>query len=209
MKIQVALDFFTIEEAVSLAEVVAKAGADWLEVGNPLIYSQGFKAVEVLKERFPDRPILVDFKAMDGAGFYIKEVSKKGADIATVMAVAPDGVIRGAVKACRETGVKLVVDLLGTPEDKAPERARQIEKLGADFVMVHTSLDAANENPSLDPIKILPSVIRAVNVPVCVACFTTDKCLKAKKMGASVAVVGPFDMDQQTMLDFIKAATEG
>ena len=34
--IQIALDYATIEEAISMAGIGIKAGVDWLEVGTPL-----------------------------------------------------------------------------------------------------------------------------------------------------------------------------
>ena len=42
--VQIALDFATIEEALAMAKIGVEAGVDWLEIGTPLIVSQGLAA---------------------------------------------------------------------------------------------------------------------------------------------------------------------
>jgi len=66
--VQVSLDVETIEKALIVAERAIAAGVDWLEAGTPLILSEGFRSVEKLRERFPDRVIVSDQKCMDGGG---------------------------------------------------------------------------------------------------------------------------------------------
>ena len=64
--VQISLDLTSLGEAVEMAEVAVAAGVDWLEAGTPLLLAQGLHAVETLRARFPDVPIVADLKTMDG-----------------------------------------------------------------------------------------------------------------------------------------------
>jgi 3-hexulose-6-phosphate synthase len=66
-----------------------------------------------------------------------------GADLVTVLGVAGDSTIVGAVKAAEKHGKGIVVDLIGV-SDKAA-RAREVVALGAEFVEVHAGLDEQAE----------------------------------------------------------------
>jgi 3-hexulose-6-phosphate synthase len=57
----------------------------------------------------------------------------------TVLGVAGDSTIVGAVKAAKKHGKGIVVDLIGVANK--PERAQQVVALGAEFVEMHAGLD--------------------------------------------------------------------
>src|SRR4051794_25206321 len=63
--IQLAIDLFTVDEALRLAEVGVKAGVDWLEAGTPLIVRRGADAIGAIARAFPQFPVLADYKTMD------------------------------------------------------------------------------------------------------------------------------------------------
>ena len=60
--VQLSLDLTSIDEALETAAVGVEAGVDWLEAGTPLLLAAGLRAVEKLRARFPDRPIVADLK---------------------------------------------------------------------------------------------------------------------------------------------------
>ena len=64
--VQVSLDLKSTEEALARAATALEAGADWLEVGTPLILAEGLHAVRALRREFPNTPLIVDLKTMDG-----------------------------------------------------------------------------------------------------------------------------------------------
>ena len=66
--VQISLDVTSIPEAVEMAEMAVRAGVDWIEAGTPLVIAEGMHGVRALRERFPDKPLVVDLKTMDGAG---------------------------------------------------------------------------------------------------------------------------------------------
>ena len=65
--VQLSLDLTSLDEALETAAVGVAAGVDWLEAGTPLLLAEGLHAVEGLRKRFPDHPIVADLKTMDGA----------------------------------------------------------------------------------------------------------------------------------------------
>src|SRR6266480_6281219 len=88
--IQIALDYATIEEAIAMAEIGIKAGVDWLEVGTPLIVSQGVNTIGQLKRAYPNFPVLADYKTMDSGGKNVMLTQQQGGQVMTVCGNAPD-----------------------------------------------------------------------------------------------------------------------
>ena len=62
----------------------------------------------------------------------------------TVLGVAGDSTIAGAVKAAKKHGKGIVVDLIGVPDKAA--RAKEVVALGAEFVEMHAGLDEQAED---------------------------------------------------------------
>ena len=97
--IQVALDFVDIHRAIKVARESIEGGADWLEIGTPLIKSEGMNAIRRLREIFPDTTLIADMKTMDAGRVEMEMAAKAGANIAVVMGNAPGATIRECVLA--------------------------------------------------------------------------------------------------------------
>src|SRR3954454_22232967 len=159
--IQIALDFPTIEEAISVGGIGIQAGIDWLEVGTPLIVSKGVNTIGQLKRAYPNYPVLADYKTMDSGGKNVLLTHQQGGQVMTVCGNAPDETIRAAIAASRETGVWVVVDLIGV---KAPgPRARQCEQWGANMVYLHYGADQRRADATRDSTQWLDAVMGAVS----------------------------------------------
>jgi len=63
--LQVALDFINASRAMTVARESVQAGADWLEIGTPLIKSEGMQIIRQIREEFPDITLVADMKTMD------------------------------------------------------------------------------------------------------------------------------------------------
>lgn len=185
MKLQVAMDVLTVEDALALAQAVAES-VDIIELGTPLIKNAGMSAVTAVKQARPDKTVLADLKTMDAGGLEADLAFEAGADLVTVLGVADDSTIAGAVKAAPE-GKGVVVDLIGVP-DKAV-RAVQVRDLGASFVEFHAGLDEqALPGYTLD--GLLEAGARA-GVPFAVAGGVGPSTISAvQDAGADVAVAG-------------------
>ncbi|GAB3605635.1 hypothetical protein GCM10027413_10440 [Conyzicola nivalis] len=143
MKLQVAMDVLTTDDALALAGKVA-AHVDIIELGTPLIKAAGLSAVTAIKSAHPDKIVFADLKTMDAGELEADIAFTAGADLVTVLGVAGDSTIVGAVKAAEKHGKGIVVDLIGVADKSA--RAREVIALGAQFVEMHAGLDEQAED---------------------------------------------------------------
>src|SRR3954468_15294668 len=186
--IQIALDFPTIEEAISVGGIGIKAGVDWLEVGTPLIVSQGVNTIGQLKRAYPNYPVLADYKTMDSGGKNVNLTHQQGGQVMTVCGNAPDETIQAAVAASRETGVWVVVDLIGVKNVGA--RARQVEQWGVNMVYLHYGADQRRADAKRDSVQWLDEVLAAVKLPIGVGTFDAEDAVRAVAKGASLVAIG-------------------
>ncbi|HTE05569.1 MAG TPA: orotidine 5'-phosphate decarboxylase / HUMPS family protein [Planctomycetota bacterium] len=186
-RLQVALDFLQFSRALTAATEAVAGGADILEVGTPLLKSEGLDAVRKLRERFPGVPIVADTKTMDAGRMEMEMAAKAGAAFATVLAVASPGTIRECVEVGRNYGIAVIVDLVGT--DDPVEAARSAQALGASAVGVHCGID--QQMLGQDPFEVLRAVRRAVTIPVLVAGgINSESAATAAAAGADTVIVG-------------------
>ncbi|GAB3595599.1 3-hexulose-6-phosphate synthase [Microbacterium tumbae] len=186
MKLQFAIDTLSTEHALELAAAAAPH-VDILELGTPLIKSEGLSAVTALKNAHPDKVIFADLKTMDAGELEADIAFAAGADLVTVLGSADDSTIAGAVKAAKKHGKGIVVDLIGVADK--PARAKQVVGLGAEFVEMHAGLDEqAQEGYSLDSLLADGS---ASGVPFSVAGGVSASSIAAvQRSGATIAVAG-------------------
>ena len=104
MKLQVAMDLLTVEDALELAAKVAEY-VDIIELGTPLIKAAGLSAVTAIKNAHPDKIVFADMKTMDAGELEADIAFKAGADLVSVLGSADDSTIAGAVKAARAHGL--------------------------------------------------------------------------------------------------------
>ena len=164
-RLQVALDFLNLSEALRCARLAVKGGADIIEVGTPLLKSEGLEAVRALRKEFPSAKIVCDTKTMDAGRTEMEAAAKAGADYAVVMGAASDSTIRECVDAAANYGFLVEVDLLGLTDPVG--RAVRAAELGAHIIGIHCPIDDQMEGR--DPFETLRAVAQAVDVPVAVA----------------------------------------
>jgi 3-hexulose-6-phosphate synthase len=186
--VQIALDFATIDEALAMARVGVEAGVDWLEIGTPLIISQGLSPIGEMVRAFPDYPVLADYKTMDSGGKNVHRTKAQGGRLMTVCANAPDETIRSAVAASQETDVWVVADTIGVKQQAA--RARQCADWGVHMVYLHYGADQRAADASQDSTQWLDEVLAAVSVPVGVGCFGVEDAVRAVERGAELVAIG-------------------
>src|SRR6186997_3484515 len=126
--VQISLDLTSLDEALETAAIAVDAGVDWLEAGTPLLLAHGLRAVETLRIRFPEVPIVADLKTMDGGYLEAEMMARAGATHVVVMARAHEETIKVVVKAGRDYNVKVMGDNLGCEDMVAG--ARRLEDLG-------------------------------------------------------------------------------
>lgn len=189
--LQVALDLLSIEDALTIAGKAHRAGADWIEAGTPLIKNHGMFGLRRLKQAFPRATLVADLKAIDTGDLEVEMAAKNGADIVTVLALADDFTIKKAVNQAKAHGVRIMADLMEV-EDK-PARARELEELGADYLLLHTPIDiqkvrSQRVSYSLEELK---QIAGQVSIPLAAAGgITLETVPILKKAGVEIFIVG-------------------
>lgn len=185
--LQVALDLTELNRALQIAAESVRGGADWIEAGTPLIKSEGMQAVRALKAQFPDHVIVADMKIADTGTLEVEMAAKAGAGMVCILADADDSVVAEAVRAARLYGVRLMADLMNTP-DPVP-RAKQLEAMGIDIIVAHVGIDQQMMGKS--SIDLLTSITGEVTIPVAVAGgLDAVTAAQAVQHGAAMVIVG-------------------
>ncbi|MEE6133112.1 3-hexulose-6-phosphate synthase [Priestia aryabhattai] len=158
MELQLALDLVNIPEAKEVIKEV-QDHIDIVEIGTPVVINEGLRAVKEVKEAFPNLKVLADLKIMDAAGYEVQQASKAGADIVTILGVAEDMSIKGAVEEAKKQNKKILVDMIGIKDIKS--RAQELDELGVDYICVHTGYDlqAVGQN-SFEDLVTIKSVVK-------------------------------------------------
>ena len=187
--VQISLDLTSLDEALATAEVAVDAGVDWLEAGTPLIQAHGLHAVERLRARFPDHPIVADMKIMDGGYLETEMAAKAGANLVVVMGRAHEATIRRCLDAGRKYDVKVMGDNLAASDRVAC--ARWMADLGVDFIVHHIGFDERRMVKGLSPMDELDAVVGAVSIPVqAVGGLTIQQAIACPAHGAPLVVLG-------------------
>ncbi|MBQ5950947.1 MAG: orotidine 5'-phosphate decarboxylase [Lachnospiraceae bacterium] len=186
--IQMAIDVTDNERAVYLAGCAMRAGADWIEVGNPLNKFQGVHAIRYMRDHFPDTYILVDMMVLAGAKRYVTAVREYGGQNVTVTGLCPDITVRETIEEGKKQGVDVTVDLFNVADPVAA--AQKYAAMGADYIMVHFGVDQKRENPNASPLETLKKVNELVDTPLSYAVYDAEEAVQAVRNGADVIVVG-------------------
>jgi len=185
--LQVALDLVHGERAIEIASAAVRGGADWIEAGTPLIKSEGMEIVRQLKRKFPGHTVVADMKTIDVGGAEVEIAAKSGADVVVVLGVSSDPTITEAVLSARQYGSKVMVDLFNV-KDKV-KRAREAEKMGADYICIHVGVDEQMVGGS--PLTELKGLARATRLPIAAAGgINSESAPRIVRAGASIVIVG-------------------
>jgi len=152
MQLQLALDT-DYTTALNLLEAVHPY-VDIVEIGTPLIFMEGVHVVRAVKEQYPDLSVLADLKIMDAGEMEAAIAFEAGADIVTVLGVASDKTVEGAVKSARRYGRQIMMDMIEVPYTVS--RGRDLLEKGADILCVHTAYDLVSSGQS--PLSALQSL---------------------------------------------------
>ena len=203
--VQISLDLTNLPEALEMAETAVAAGVDWLEAGTPLLLAEGLRAVETLRTRFPNHPIVADLKTMDGGYLEAEMMAKAGASFVVVMGRAHEATVRRVIDAARDHGIKVMGDNLAADDRVA--NAKWLESLGVDYVIHHIGYDERRLVKGLSPMDELDEVVEAVSVPVqAVGGLSIRQAIECPAHGAPLVVLGaPLVIDAD---DFKAASTD-
>lgn len=162
-KLQLALDGDLASALDNLS--AARPYIDIAEVGTPLVFREGMHALRRIRDTYPQLTLVADLKIMDAGKAEADIAFKAGADRVTVMAVAADATIAGALLSARRHGKRVMVDMMQVADARA--RALELAALGCDLLCLHTAHDqqAARGSPYAELAALreaLPSTALAI-----------------------------------------------
>jgi 3-hexulose-6-phosphate synthase / 6-phospho-3-hexuloisomerase len=185
--LQVALDLLELKRALQIAKESIEGGADWIEVGTPLIKSEGMQAIRSFREHFPHSTIVADMKIADTGAMEVEMAAKAGANIVCILADADNSVMAEAVRAARLYGIQLMADLINAVDP--PARAAELESMGVDIICAHVGID--QQMTGKDSVNLLATLADRLTIPVAVAGgIDAERAGEAIGCGAAIVIVG-------------------
>lgn len=188
MKLQLALDFdLSMQDAVEMVKKTEK-DVDIIEAGTPYLMDHGLEGATVLKKEFPDKLVLADLKIADAGYREAENAFLAGADIVTVLSVTDDSTIENVIKAARDQGKQVMVDMLASPN--LEKRLQEIDQMGADYICLHTSKDLQKLNNDVsEAFAILKKYVKKSKVAIAGG-INKESAAKYAAINPDVMVVG-------------------
>lgn len=137
--IQVALDVRDLQQAVAVARAAAVSGAQFVEVGDPLIKGVGVGAIEEVKRNVPGVSVVAEMMSADWGRDQVVLAAEAGADVVLLIGPASLASVSAAVEASRKLALPLVIDV---PRDRLTQDwVQDMERAGVDGFAVTTNID--------------------------------------------------------------------
>jgi len=186
--LQIALDCLKLGEALRISSEVEEY-VDIIEIGTPLLKSEGLRTVEILKKVFMEKIIFADTKTMDVGDLEAKMAFDAGADIMSVCSVAPRQTIKAAIEEGKARNKKVLVDLIGE-KDKI-HAAEDIKEIGPHYFCIHTGID--EQKAGVNPFKVIESFSKKISIPFAVAGgLKPEDINKIMPFNPSIIIVGSY-----------------
>jgi len=170
---QISVDVSKLEQGLGVAAAALAGGVTIVEMGTPLLKSEGVSnVVPAFRRKFPDALLLADMKTMDGGGSEARGVYAGGGNIVDFLALAGVDTAK-AICAVRDEFRRTDADLSRLvfadimiphqgPAAQAVEVAVRMLEVGVDAVGIHLQSDARRADPTLIEKNILGDTARAI-----------------------------------------------
>jgi 3-hexulose-6-phosphate synthase / 6-phospho-3-hexuloisomerase len=195
--LQIALDLLDLPRAIKIAEeavkgIVEETGNElnaWVEIGTPLIKSEGMNAVREMRKRFPRLTICADMKTMDAGATEVEMAAKAGADIVFILGCSPDSCISEAILSAKKYGVKIAADMISVTDPV--KRAVELEKMGVDIINIHVGLD--QQVLGIKTVDLVGKLAKAITGKAMIAAaggLNSETAVEAMEAGADILIIG-------------------
>jgi 3-keto-L-gulonate-6-phosphate decarboxylase len=170
---QISIDVADLALGLAVAEAALRAGVTLVEMGTPLLKTEGVKNVVLAFRRaLPEALLLADMKTMDGGAFEARGVYAGGGNIIDFLALAGPATaraiaaVRDEFRAADPAVPRLAFADILLPQQGPAERAVEVAlamlEAGVDGVGIHLQLDARRAEPALQRSGLLAEAARAV-----------------------------------------------
>lgn len=138
--LQLALDELSLENAYKVLDSGVDEVVDIIECGTLLLAAEGKKAIIKLRERYPDRKLVCDFKIADSGKNVANMFLEGKPDYLTIICSAHNKTKKAVVDAIQENNLntEVQIELYGnwTFDD-----VKEWKQLGINHVVLHHSVD--------------------------------------------------------------------
>ncbi len=134
-ELQLTMDHGKRHELIRLADQMADH-VDIIEIGYPELITFGLDLVQEIHEAHPNVKLCVDAKVFHGGSGVTRRCFEAGASIVTVLAYAPDPVIKQMVHHAHEYDGAIMCDLDGVRN--LGKRTAQVDTMGVKYCHVST-----------------------------------------------------------------------
>lgn len=187
--VQAALDVQDMHQAVDMALMAKWAGAEWIEVGTQLLFAQGHRATEVIRQTVgKDMPIVCDYK-MPNLRLVIDFAERYGANYVMMVNSYDDYSVKDAVHYGEVTGVKPIV-VMDVPFGQLAARAKHLQQLGVEHIFIHHHYEEIAAKTGRRSCDGVSDVAGAISVPLGVSSDNYDEALEAVRQGADWITFG-------------------
>ena len=136
--LQIALDETSFVKAIQTLSTGVDTEVDIIEVGTLLLAAEGQKAVQWIRELYPEKKIVADFKMADAGKVLSGMLLDAGADYASIICAADPKTMELANAEAEARGKEMQIELYGP---WTMERAKQWREVGLKQIIYHHSRD--------------------------------------------------------------------
>ncbi|MDR3102319.1 MAG: orotidine 5'-phosphate decarboxylase [Methanocalculaceae archaeon] len=184
--LQVALDLTELFRAEKIAEEAVAGGADWIEIGTPLVKSEGMASIRKMRSLFPDHTIVADLKTSDTGAIEVEMAAKAGANVVCVLASADNAIIADALRGAALYGVEIMADMMNVSDPAG--RAKELADLGVQIINAHVGVDQQMEGK--DPLALLDALGKLPVKTAVAGGLNAETAAAAAARGAEIVIVG-------------------
>lgn len=188
--VQAAVDVEDYSLAQRIAAMALDNGAEWIEIGTPLLYKYGYEAIRRMRGFVGRNAVLVaDFK-YPVSFMFAHHVAEAGADFLLTSDIYKDFLVTKSIEYCRNLGLGLIFDMEVKASDFG-QRLIELEKLGVEYVFAHHYDSARSPSGEMSRIDTLDELVRqGTSVKIGITSDNYEEACDAVKKGADWITFG-------------------
>ncbi|MCK5476731.1 MAG: SIS domain-containing protein, partial [Candidatus Aenigmarchaeota archaeon] len=173
---------------------------------------EGMDVVSQFKELYPHNTIVANTRTITDAEKEFSSAFAAGADIACILAITDIEEIKKAVSVAKKYKKKVMADLIGLREcigeERLIKRAKELEKIGVDFVRYYQSENDLLHSKIVPP-KSIKRISQELSIPVAVAGgVNKQSAYNISKAGVGIVIVGSEIAKSENPAEAIKKIKE-